>query len=179
MEKYKIQFVSPWSEPLLEFTSADADILHASAPLLSSLVPNVVDAVYLKLFDYDITKIVFLPRDKQMDEFTVENEIIKIRKDFLTKWFVRVVSADYTDPKTCEHLNRVGWMQSVIKGKPAMVGYMCCGLLLGWVVNMLMPALLSLEEEKKGKLLVALVWIQNDLFAKHYMKDGTIQESLC
>jgi hypothetical protein len=164
----------------LEFGSDDADTLHAAAPLLSSLVPTVVDAVYLKLFDYDITKRVFLPREKRMDEFSVENEIIKIRKDFLTRWFVKVVSADYRDPKTWEYLNRVGWMHSSIKGKPAMVEYMHCGLLLGWVVGVIIPAVLSqagLEEEKKSKLLVSLnkvVWIQNDLFARHYMKDGTL-----
>jgi hypothetical protein len=73
------------------------------------------------------------------DQFSVENEIIKIRKDFLTK-FVKV-SADYHDPKPWECLNRVGWMHSSIKGKPAMVRHMHCGLILGWAVNMLIPAL--------------------------------------
>jgi hypothetical protein len=114
-----------------------------------------------------------------MDEFSVETEIIKIRKDFLTRWFVKVVSADYNDPKTWEY--GVGWMHSSINGKPAMVGYMHCGSLLGWVVGVLIPAVLSqgLDEEQKSMWLVSLnkvVWIQNDLFARHYMKDSTLSD---
>jgi hypothetical protein len=164
----------------LEFTSEDASILHSAAPLVAPLVQTVVDTVYVKLFSYDITKSAFLPRNKSLDMFPLDSEEIKIRKDFLTKWFVKVVSADYTDAKTWEYLNRVGLMHSSINGRPARVEYMHCGILFGYVVSMLIPVVLGMEVEglgveEKGKLLVALnkvVWIQNDLFARHYMKCG-------
>src|SRR5205814_6027403 len=86
----------------LEFTSEDASILHSAAPLIAPLVQTVVDAIYVKLFNYDVTKSSFLPRNKSIDKFSLDSDEIKIRKDFLTKWFVKVVSVDYSDDKTWE-----------------------------------------------------------------------------
>ena len=50
---------------LTEFIGLDADdieAIHASAAHLAPLVPALVDAVYVKLFNYDATKRHFVPR---------------------------------------------------------------------------------------------------------------------
>ena len=41
------------------FGPEDIEAIHASAPHLAPLVPNLVDAVYVKLFSYDATKRLF------------------------------------------------------------------------------------------------------------------------
>jgi hypothetical protein len=45
------------------FTSADAAVLTAVAPLVHDLIPAVVDSMYTKLFEFDITKRVFMSRN--------------------------------------------------------------------------------------------------------------------
>jgi hypothetical protein len=45
------------------FTTADAAVLTAVAPLVHDLIPAVVDSMYTKLFEFDITKRVFMSRN--------------------------------------------------------------------------------------------------------------------
>jgi hypothetical protein len=74
----RVQYITDF----LEFGPDDADTLHAAAPILSSLVPTVVDAVYLKLFDYDITKRVFLPRENEWTNSPSKPRLLKSGKTF-------------------------------------------------------------------------------------------------
>lgn len=160
----------------LEFGSEDAQCLLDAAPILGPLVQSVVDAVYVKLFSYSITKTAFIPKHKRQ-QISLDDEEIKIRKDFLSRWFVKLVTADYGDPKTWEYLDRVGARHAPKRdGDQPLIDYMHCAILLGWVVDLLIPAVIrhdGMDENRKIKLLTALnkiVWIQNDFFAKHYMK---------
>ena len=160
----------------LEFGPEDAQCLHDSVSILSPLIKTIVDAVYVKLFSYSITKAVFIPKNKRQ-EISLDDEEIKIRKDFLSRWFVKVVTADYSNPKTWEYFDRVGVQHAPKKeGDQPLVDYMQCAILLGWVFDRLIPAVVThdgIDERQKIKLLTALnkiVWIQNDCFAKHYIK---------
>ncbi len=89
-----------------DFGAADIAALKASAPLVAPLVPVIVDAVYTKLFAFDVTKKIFLKRNEgfagsmaasleALDD--KKDEQIKYRKDMLSKYLVKLVTADYDD----------------------------------------------------------------------------------
>jgi hypothetical protein len=48
----------------LGFTSADAEIITEVAPLVNGIIPEMVDGMYAKLFEFDITKRVFMDRNQ-------------------------------------------------------------------------------------------------------------------
>ncbi|KAB5590704.1 hypothetical protein CTheo_5852 [Ceratobasidium theobromae] len=173
----------------IEFGAADVEALHGAAPIVKGLVPAAVDAVYEKLFSFDITRASFMTRHTgfqgkvaaRLEDITHESEQIKFRKDILKVWVVKVFTADYTDPKTFEYLDRVGVMHTGKSGfkhrekkDPLFVDYVHCAILLGYVQSMLTSAVMGqdLPEEVKTATLVAInkvMWIQNDLFARHYI----------
>jgi len=55
------------------------------------------------------------------------------------------------------------------------VEYIHCGALLGYVVSVVVGAVMAMDDvpnDAKSKVILALnkvVWIQNDLFARHYI----------
>ncbi|CAE7211388.1 unnamed protein product [Rhizoctonia solani] len=173
----------------MEFGPEDAAALRAAAPIVKQITNSAVDAVYEKLFSFDVTRATFLSRNTgfegklatRLEEITHETEQIKFRKDFLRAWMFKVFTADYTDIKTFEYLDKVGLMhtgpaafQHREKKEPLHVDYMHCALLLGHVHNMLTRAVLArnLPAETTQTTLVAInkvLWIQNDLFARHYI----------
>ncbi|KAH7338256.1 Protoglobin-domain-containing protein [Rhizoctonia solani] len=173
----------------IEFGPEDAAALRAAAPIVKQITNCAVDAVYEKLFSFDVTRATFLSRNTgfdgklatRLEEITHESEIIKFRKDFLRAWMFKVFTADYTDIKTFEYLDKVGLMhtgpaafQHREKKEPLHVDYTHCALLLGHVHNMLTRAVLArnLPAETTQTTLVAInkvLWIQNDLFARHYI----------
>ena len=48
----------------LNFTSRDADIISKIAPSVHDVIPTLVDGMYAKLFEFDITKKVFMTRNQ-------------------------------------------------------------------------------------------------------------------
>jgi hypothetical protein len=80
-----------------------------------------------------------------------------------------------------EYLDKVGLMHTGKPGfkhrenKPELrVEYIHIGALLGYVLNIVIGAALTLDIdiETKGKVIIALnkvLWIQNDLFVRHYI----------
>lgn len=178
----------------LELTPSDGEALLASKPLVAPLVPVVLDAVYTKLLSFDITAQAFVPKGtgyegevvKDVRDLTLENEQIKFRKDFLKNYLVKLVSTSDLSPTSpfWVYLNNVGIMHTGLPGfkhrakRPELrVEYIHMGALLGYVVDILVGAVMGMDEVDnvmKGRVIRALnkvVWIQNDLFARHYVKD--------
>ncbi|EUC59283.1 protoglobin protein [Rhizoctonia solani AG-3 Rhs1AP] len=174
----------------IEFGPADAEALHGAAPIVKPLVGAAVDAVYEKLFSFDITRVTFMARNtgftgklaEKLEDINHNSEQIKFRKDFLKLWLVKIFTADYNDPKTFEYLDRVGVMHTGKAGfkhrekkDPLFVDYAHCAILLGYVQSMLTSAVTGrddLPQEVKTATLLAInkvMWIQNDLFARHYI----------
>ncbi|KAG8744010.1 hypothetical protein FRC10_010989 [Ceratobasidium sp. 414] len=173
----------------IEFGPDDAAALHTAAPIVKGLTNGAVDAVYEKLFSFDITRAAFLSRNsgfegkvaERLEDITHNSEQIKFRKDFLKIWVAKVFTSDYTDPKTFEYLDKVGIMHTGQAGfkhrekkAPLHVDYVHCAILLGYVQSMLTSAVMAqdLPEETKTAVLLAVnkvMWIQNDLFARHYI----------
>ncbi|KIW77584.1 hypothetical protein Z517_10030 [Fonsecaea pedrosoi CBS 271.37] len=173
----------------------DGKLIEACKPVLAPILTNVVDAVYDQLLKYDITAASFAPRQSQEGGATVDasvgdlhagHENIKYRKDFLKGYLVRLVSNHDWSPesKFWEYIDMVGKVHTGStdsglkhrKNRPALfVEYREINLLLGWVENAVTDIVMGvegLELQTKVDILKALNkfwWIQNDLFARHYI----------
>ncbi|KAG5652541.1 hypothetical protein H0H81_004651 [Sphagnurus paluster] len=171
----------------IEFTPDDAATLHAAAPVVAPLVPVVVDAVYTKLFSFDITAAAFVPRQtgydgatpKSVDELNLDHPQIEFRKDFLAGYLAKLVSLDYAKDASWEYLNKVGLMHTGAAGfahrakKPELrVEYIHTGILLGYVQDILINAVLTHPALDIGtKTAVLRAVNKNDLFARHYIQE--------
>ena len=104
----------------ISFTDDDAAALHAAAPVVSPLVPAAVDAVYVKLFTFDITTKSFLPRQSGyvgktpngVSDLALDHPMIQFRKDFLTGYLKKLVTMDYKKFQSWEYMDKVGLMHT-------------------------------------------------------------------
>lgn len=174
----------------------DGPLIEACKPVLAPIVNDIVDAVYDHLLKFDITAAVFAPAQSQspdsagsttkVQDLHRDHANIKFRKDFLKAYLVRLVSNhDWTaQSKFWSYIDMVGKvhtgsMDSGLrhrKDRPALfVEYRDINLLLGWVENAVTEVVMGVEAldiQTKLDILKALNkywWIQNDLFARHYV----------
>ncbi|KAJ2986081.1 hypothetical protein NUW58_g5199 [Xylaria curta] len=155
----------------------DIEALISGHKYIKALIPALVNIVYHKLLQYDITARAFQTRSTSyegpVDETLTDNSpIILHRKTFLRAYLNKLCS----DPSTMEfwyYLDKVGMMH-VGRGRehPLHIEYVHIGACLSFIQDTFTEALLShprLRMEKKVALIKALgkvIWIQNDLFAK-------------
>lgn len=178
--------------------ATDGPLIEACKPVLAPIVVNVVDAVYDQLLKFDITAASFAPAQSadglavNIQDLHRDHANIKFRKDFLKGYLVRLVSNhDWTpESKFWEYIDMVGKAHTgslesglkTRKNKPALfVEYREINLLLGWVENAVTDIVMgveSLDLSTRVSVLKALNkywWIQNDLFARHYIVDFASQ----
>ncbi|KJA24041.1 hypothetical protein HYPSUDRAFT_548829 [Hypholoma sublateritium FD-334 SS-4] len=176
------------------FNSEDAAALHTARDVVAPLVPTVVDVVYEKLLSFDITAKSFIPRQTgftgetptKLSDLNAEAPQIKFRKDFLANYLVKLVTMDYSKEQSWEYLDKVGLMHTGKTGfahrvnKPALrVELIHCSILLGYVEDILVNAVIThpdLDLATKNAVARAankIIWIQNDLFARHYVTEQT------
>ncbi|PVH89815.1 hypothetical protein DL98DRAFT_386378, partial [Cadophora sp. DSE1049] len=176
----------------LDLTPSDGEALLAAKPLVAPLIPTILDAVYTKLLSFDITAKAFVPKNtdyegelvKSVQELTLEHPQIALRKDFLKNYLVKLVSSTDLAPTSpfWVYLNNVGIMHTGqpgfkhrVKRPELRVEYIHMGALLGYVVDIVVGAVMSMDvidNDMKCKVIRALnkvVWIQNDLMARHYL----------
>lgn len=167
----------------LDFGSNDIEALMSGSKYIKQLIPAIVNIVYHKLLQYDITARAFETRSTSY-EGPVDTNLndnspqILHRKMFLRAYLNKLCS----DPSTMDfwyYLDKVGMMH-VGRGRehPLHVEYVHIGACLAFIQDTLTEALLShprIKMDKKIALVKALgkvIWIQNDLFAKWYVRDG-------
>lgn len=167
----------------LDFSSRDIDALITGAKYIKALIPAIVNIVYKKLLQYDITARAFETRstsyegpvDPNLSEYSPQ---ILHRKMFLRGYLTKLCS-DPSRMEFWEYLDKVGMMH-VGQGRvhPLHVEYVHIGVTLSFIQDVLTEAILShprLKMDRKIALVKALskvIWIQNDLFAKWYVRDG-------
>jgi len=177
---YRFNFVAKFAG----FGDEDKAVLKAAAPLVTPLVPAVVTAVYKKLFSYDVTKQYFLSRNDgfegdigglTLEKLSVDHEQIRFRKDMLTKYLAKLVTSDF-DAQFLGYLDRVGKIHTTKMGnKNLQIDYIYVNALFGYVEDVLIGAVMDItttDNETKKAIIRAfnkLLWIQNDLFARHYL----------
>ncbi|KAJ5713796.1 uncharacterized protein N7483_010977 [Penicillium malachiteum] len=148
----------------LDWTNADVEALQDGAKYLKQLIPAVVNMVYKKLLQYDITSRAFHTRTT-VDETEPDDE-------YLT---------EETPPNqtTQDVLALVGQMHcGQERLAPLNIEYIHIGACLGFISDIFIEALMchpQLSMRRKLALVRALnkiIWIQNDLFAKWHVRNG-------
>ncbi|ORZ03996.1 Protoglobin-domain-containing protein [Syncephalastrum racemosum] len=186
--KYRFDYVAGF----MDFGQDDIDAIKAVADKVKPLAPVVVDAVYEKLFKYDVTKKHFLPKNEgfegktanSLEELTLDHPQIKFRKDFLSKYLNKLLSGPY-DERMLRYLDWVAKIHTDTPEKKSKINvdYIHINALLGYVETTLVGGIhsLNLDKETELKALAAfnkLLWIQNDYFAKYYMRDHSAAQEV-
>jgi hypothetical protein len=173
----------------------DGKLIEACKPVLAPIVNDVVDTVYDHLLKYDITAASFAPKQSQdgdtkdaaVEDLHRSHENIKFRKDFLKGYLVKLVSNRDWSPESMfwGYIDTVGKLHtgatdtglSHRRNRPALfVDYREINLLLGWVENAVIDIVMGAKDvqlDTKVAIVKALNkfwWIQNDLFARHYLQ---------
>ncbi|KIY48019.1 hypothetical protein FISHEDRAFT_24438, partial [Fistulina hepatica ATCC 64428] len=176
----------------INFSEDDMDCLAELSTLLLPMIPQLVDNVYYHFFKFDVTKKVFLPRAGggmegrtmgSLHELTLDAPQIEIRKKTFSMYLRKLVTCDFSQLSAWEYFDNVGLMHT---GEPGLkhrkvmgrgglrVDLMHLSITLAWTLDMLTPIILTNEEWPilhRVSILRALqkvLWIQNDLFARHY-----------
>ncbi|KAF3025708.1 hypothetical protein E8E14_014185 [Neopestalotiopsis sp. 37M] len=179
----------------LDFSSNDIEALIWGSKYIKQLIPAIVNIVYHKLLQYDITARAFETRSTSYEgpvDPNLHDNSPQIREQpfpsvlgliFHRKMFLRAYLAKLcSDPSTLEfweYLDKVGMMH-VGRGRehPLHIEYVHIGACLSFIQDTITEALLShprLRMDKKIALVKAIgkvIWVQNDLFAKWYVRDG-------
>lgn len=167
----------------IDFSSNDIEALISGSKYIKQLIPAIVNIVYQKLLQYDITARGLETRSTSYegpvdDNLNENSPQIQHRKKFLRGYLAKLCS----DPSTMEfweYLDKVGMMHTG-RGRehPLHIEYVHIGACLAFIQDTLTEALLShprLRMDKKIALVRAIgkvIWVQNDLFAKYYVRDG-------
>lgn len=168
---------------LTEFIGLNIDdmaSIHAAAPLLAPIVPQLVDTIYEKLHTYDATWRHFVPRQHGYEgetpagiEFlTVDHEQIQFRKHHLGRYFTALVTRAY-DAKMVSYLDMVGKIHTEKAGASEIdVPLVQMNALMGFVADALTSAILGFglprdEEVRTLRAFGKLLWVQNDLITRH------------
>lgn len=143
----------------------------------------MVNIVYKKLLQYDITARAFETRSTSYEgpvdpNLSETSPQIMHRKMFL-RGYLNKLCSDPSKMEFWEYLDKVGMMH-VGQGRahPLHVEYVHIGATLSFVQDILTEAILShpkMKMDRKIGLVKAIskvIWIQNDLFAKWYVRDG-------
>lgn len=166
------------------FGEDDIVAIHGSAAHLAPIVPQLVDAVYDKLFSYDATKRHFVPRQsgyegdvpESVEALQMDHEMIEFRKQHLGRYLERLVTKPY-DGNMLNYLDMVGKMHTPKAGSKELdVPLVQMNALMGFVSDALIATILSLDldAETTSRTLRAfnkLLWLQNDLITRHYQAD--------
>jgi hypothetical protein len=193
--RYLHSFLDFSSSPLFRFLplsnlpisltnhTEDIDALVSGAKYIRALIPAVVNIVYHKLLQYDITARAFTTRSTSHSgpvdaRPTEDSPQIQHRKLFLRAYLDKLCS-DPTESSFWEYLDKVGMMHVGLgRTHPLHVEYVHVGMALGVIQDILTEAILSHPKLALGrkiaivKALGKVIWIQNDLFAKWYVTDG-------
>ena len=162
----------------------DLEAIHGAAPALAPLVSSLVDAVYAKLYQYDATWRHFLPRQHGYDgpvpltlqDVTPEHEMIRFRKQHLSRYLVTLVTKPY-DVKMIEYLDMVGKIHTTKAGaKEIYIPLVQMNALMGFVADAFVATIIGLNLPRETEVATLrafnkLLWLQNDLINRHYQKD--------
>ena len=102
------------NQPGANLPPDDIEALKSGHKYIKALIPTVVELVYKKLLEQDITARAFLTQstadERPIEEFFTENSPqIKRRKMFL-RWYLTKICSDPTQMEFWRYLNKVGWV---------------------------------------------------------------------
>jgi hypothetical protein len=149
------------------------------------VIPDIVNSVYKKLLQHDVTARVFSTRDSRDDEDPPVwpqdgSPAIQNRKIFL-RWYLTRLNQDPSKMEFWEYLDKVGEMH-VGSGRrnPLHVDYMFLGICMGYIQDAFTEAILT-NTTVELRLRISIVralgklcWIQNDLLARWHINEDNL-----
>ncbi|TQN63885.1 hypothetical protein CSHISOI_11538, partial [Colletotrichum shisoi] len=167
----------------LDFSSKDIEALVSGAKYVRALISAVVNIVYHKLLQYDITARAFTTRSTSfegpMDEVPDDNSPQILHRKMFVRAYLAKLCSDPSKMEFWEYLDKVGMMHVGLGRKhPLHIEYIHLGACLSFIQDIMTEAILShprLTMQRKIALVKALgkvIWIQNDLMAKWHVRDG-------
>ncbi|CAF1310567.1 unnamed protein product [Adineta ricciae] len=181
--RYRFDYFSKF----INFTSEDINALNTLAVAALPRMPVIVDGVYRKLFQCDITKHYFIMQNDKFDGSTVAKDKLSLdstqmvyRKDMLSGYLKRLLlQREWTD-EFLEYLSCVGRMHTNKMGASSIdVDYIHINATLTYIENLLTEVIFSYEKfddltKKNISLALNKVFrIQSDLFLMHYLDTST------
>lgn len=174
---YRFEYLTDF----MGFGPEDIQAVHGAAEHLAPLVPQLVDAVYEKLFQYDATKRHFLVRQAAYEgpvpanlaDLTPDHDLIRFRKKHLANYLVALVTKSY-DTKMVQFLDMVGKIHTPKAGNEAInVPLVQMNALMGFVSDALTATIFSLGLNHEAEIATIrafnkLLWVQNDFISRHY-----------
>ena len=165
----------------MQFAAEDIEAIHGAASVLAPQVPALVDAVYVKLYNYDATKRHFVPPQHgyegklaaDVQSLSLSDDVIEFRKQHLARYLAALVTKPY-DGNMVQYLDNVGAMHTPAKGSAKLnVPLVQMNALLGFVADAINATIfdLALDQETERRTIRAfgkLLWLQNDLINRHY-----------
>lgn len=185
--EYRFAYLSD----VIHFDAADIEAIHSAAKQVTPLVTSLVDAVYEKLFTYDAMKRHFIPQQfgytgvpaSDLESLTLDDDVIHFRKQHLARYLEALVTKPF-DAKMIQYLNFIGGMHTPSHGNPYIdIPIVQINALMGFIADAFHAAIfsLNLDRETEMRTLRAfskLLWIQNDLFSRHYVRASDIEAIL-
>jgi hypothetical protein len=169
----------------VNFTDEDGAAINVLYTILGPGIPMVVDAVYNHLLEYDITAAPFLTHHATKPGAPTPQDIFKSYTVKLLRncdWSDDSNFWDWLDKLGVMHTGRPTFKHR--EKKPALrIELLHLSLLLGYFEDGVLQAVLdadNVDAATKRKVLVAfnkLLWIQNDLFSRHYVADALVHNS--
>lgn len=189
-----------YMKSFLDFAEEDCQIMDEVRPIAKPLVPEIVASAYTKLLSYDACRMAFFPRkdgaqgthgnpDDLMDRndhLSLNSATIKIRRNILERWAMKIFTADYHQMEIFEFFDQVGIQHtggarvfSAGNHKPVYIDYIHLAMTLGYITSKMTAAILTLPSstwppEKKNRAVLAfhkISTIHNDLIARHHISE--------
>lgn len=178
--RYRFDYISKF----ISFTNDDIKSLNTLATIALPLIPVIVDAVYRKLFQFDITKGYFVLRNdgfdgrlKNDDGLTLESAQMTYRRDMLSGYLKRLLlQREWTDD-FLQYISRVGRMHTNKADSASIdVDYIHINATMGYIEALIIESVWTtdtLDNKTKKDILLAVnkvFRIQSDLFLLHYLE---------
>jgi hypothetical protein len=174
---YRFQYLREF----IGFRDEDISAIHTAAPLLAPYIHGLVDVVYLQLFKYTATLRHFLPTEPgydgdiplTLDGITPDHPRIVVRKEHLGRYFATLVTKPY-DSTMAEYLDWIGRIHTMTSRR-IHIPLVQMNALMGYIADAFQAIILDLglPREREAATLRAfskLLWIQNDLISRHYVR---------
>ena len=177
--RYRFEYLTKF----VNFTDADINALNTSSTIIVPVIPVIVDSVYRKFFQYDLTKNFFVLRndgfDGQLansDMLTLDSAQMNYRRDMLSGYLKRVfLQRQWTDD-FLQYLSRVGRLHTNKSGSTTInVDFIHINATFTYIETLIMDVIWNaehLEKKTKKEILVALAKmfrILSDFFLFHYL----------
>ncbi|KXJ90545.1 Protoglobin-domain-containing protein [Microdochium bolleyi] len=167
----------------LDFGSDDIEALIYASKYVKILIPAVVNIVYKKLLQYDITARAFTTRSTSfegpLDTTPTENSPQMLHRKAFLRAYLNKLCSDPSRLEYWKYCNKVGLMHVGLgREHPLHVEYIHLGATMALIQEVMTEAILShprLSMTRKIAIVKALgkvIWIQNDFMAKWHVRDG-------